>query len=324
MSGPDDHIDPSGTTITGTNPYLAIREEKIARNQARLRELGLISLKPEAPLSRSQKKKTRKAENDSKQEPVILRRSGRVRQVPAEWVADEALLDRVDVEPRNKRPRQAPPSKAPTTKNSQPINRPPPKANSVKTVALNTEILVLGNDQNAGVLGLSMEQTGKDFVIHESFRRAASKEDQERLSDTPRLSFNKYSGVQEWGGNVLFLWVNFGAKAVVNDFLDGGRQITWFGGSRMHDESPVIQQLLRVGLQATATSKSSGIVLWCRTYRTETKGFGPYTCLGRLAYQSHAVGSSPLSFVWNLLDFERLKEHPDETVRQTFEELVSL
>ena len=319
MMGPDDHIDPSNPTSTATNPYLAIREGKIARNQARLRELGLISLKPEAP----PRKKTRKVENDSKQEPVILRRSGRVKQVPAEWVADEALLNRVDVEPRNKRPRRAPP-KAPTTTNSQPIDRPPPKANSVKTIALNTDTLVLGNDQNAGVLGTPMEHTGKDFVVHESFRRAASKEDQERLSDT-RLSFNKYCGVQDWGGSVLFLWVNLGVKnaEVVNDFLDGGRQITWFGGSRMHDESPIIQQLLRVGMQATI-SKSSGIVLWCRTYRTETKGFGPYTCLGRLAYQSHVVGSSPLSFVWNLLDFERLNEHPNETVRQTFQELVSL
>jgi hypothetical protein len=323
MTGSDDHIDPSDPTSTASNPYLAIREEKIARNQARLRELGLISLKPEATPSRSQKKKPRKPENNSKQEPLILRRSGRVKQVPAEWVADESLLDRVDVEPRNKRPRRTPP-KAPTTNNAQPIDRPPPKANSVKTIALNTEILVLGNDQNAGVLGTPLEQTGKDFVVHESFRRAASKEDQERLSDT-RLSFNKYSGVQDWGGSVLFLWVNLGGKdaEVVNDFIDGGRQITWFGGSRMHDESPVIQQLLRVGREAT-TCKSSGIVLWCRTYRTATKGFGPYTCLGRLAYQSHAVGSSPLSFVWNLLDFERLKEHPDETVRQSFKELVSL
>jgi hypothetical protein len=187
-------------------------------------------------------------------------------------------------------------------------------------------------------LGIPMEQTGKDFVIHESFRRAASKQDQERLSNTLRLSFNKYSGVQEWGANVLFLWVNLGVKNadVVNDFLDGGRQITWFGGSRMHDDSPVIQQLLRVGRrQAKATSNGNGnsndsngsnsqggIILWCRTYRTETKGFSPYTCLGRLSYQSHVVGSSPLSFVWNLLDFERLTKHTDETVRQAFQDLV--
>ena len=75
----------------------------------------------------------------------------------------------------------------------------------------------------------------------------------------------QYCGEQDWGGSVLFLWVNFGVKnaEVINDFLDGGRQIPWFGGSRMHDESPIIQQLLRVGMQAT-TSKSSGIiVLWC-------------------------------------------------------------
>lgn len=47
--------------------------------------------------------------------------------------------------------------------------------------------------------------------------------------------FNKYSGVAEWS-NCMFLWVNIAAKGgeYLNDFLDDGRFITWYGGSKMH------------------------------------------------------------------------------------------
>ena len=42
--------------------------------------------------------------------------------------------------------------------------------------------------------------------------------------DFPQLSFNKYSGVQEWKNDVLFLWVNLGMEAKpgvhINDFSD--------------------------------------------------------------------------------------------------------
>jgi len=193
----------------------------------------------------------------------------------------------------------------------------------VRSISLNVEQLVLGDKgkKKNGLLGQQVERTGKEFVIYQAFE-SASQEDYDRLKGS-RLSFNKYCGVQEWQ-NAIFLWVNLGNKdnPVVNDFLDHAQQITWFGGSRMHDESPVILKLLKMGQQAVKSS--SNIVLWCRKYQVETKQFTPYVCFGRLGYQSHLIGSHPLSFVWNLLDYEKLQKHDDKNIRDRFEYFTSL
>ena len=69
-----------------------------------------------------------------------------------------------------------------------------------------------------------MEHTGKAFVMEEAVRRCPPSSDE--LSVPSKLSFNKYSGVQEWKNDTMFLWVNLGGKGdVVNDFLDNGRQV---------------------------------------------------------------------------------------------------
>lgn len=315
---------------SSTNPYLALREAKIARNQARLQELGLLPTTERPATTRTKKPKTgsKPPSTTTEEEPVMLRRSNRLSSQPEKASWKEPSLEEV-VRRRPKRPRAvAATTKSNTngdTKASAP--RPPPAANSVRAISIDPEILVLGGGggQESGALGLAMEQTGKEFVIYESFDRAASEQDRQRL-DGARLSFNKYSGVQEWK-NVIFLWVNLGGKGgtVVNDFLDGGRQITWFGGSRMHDDTPVVQQLLSSGTtnkNKAPSSSSSIIVLWCRRYEQEKKNFSPYVCLGRLAYHSHVPGSYPLSFVWTLLDHDGLTTHSDESVRQTFQKLV--
>lgn len=93
----------------------------------------------------------------------------------------------------------------------------------------------------------------------------------------------------------------------------------------MHDETRVIQRLLRVGKSvANAKNESSnGLVLWCRSYDASRKTFTPYVCLGRLSYHSHEPGSQPLKFIWNLVDYDGLVNHEDETVRSTFEDLVN-
>ena len=154
-----------------------------------------------------------------------------------------------------------------------------------------------------------MDQPGKEYVINKAFELASSSQDKYRLTGA-RLSFNKYCGVQEWG-NAIFLWINLGSKdnSVVNDFLDNGKRITWYGGSRMYDYSPVIHKLLKFGKEAT--KMSSNILLWCRRYDTVTKKFTPYICLGRLSYESHQPGSQPLAFVWNLIDADLLKNHSE-------------
>ena len=86
--------------------------------------------------------------------------------------------------------------------------------------------------------------------------------------------------------------------------------MTWFGGSKMHNDTPVIQKLIRIGIQAKSknsdTSNKSGIVLWCRMYDKERRCYRPYACLGRLSYDSHHPGSYPVKFIFNLLDYDRL------------------
>ena len=196
----------------------------------------------------------------------------------------------------------------------------PPAANSVRSVNIDTKMLVLGEK---GVLGQMMDRTGKEFVINESFSLAAFSDDQKRLAGS-RLSFNKYCGVQEFK-NAVFLWINLGSKdnPVVNDFLNDAQQVTWFGGSRMHDESPVIHKLLKMGKQhdikgGDDDKPHSNIILWCRRYQADTKQFTPYVCFGRLTYHSHVPQSSPLKFVWNLVDYDGLKNHSDKVVRERF------
>jgi len=82
---------------------------------------------------------------------------------------------------------------------------------------------------------------------------APRKEDIMRLASQPRaaVSFNKYSGVVEWR-NAIFLWVNLIAGAdYPNEFSESGRRLSWFGGSKMYEESPSVQRLLRAGAGET-------------------------------------------------------------------------
>jgi hypothetical protein len=108
------------------------------------------------------------------------------------------------------------------------------------------------------------------------------------------VSFNKYSGVQEWGNDVLYLWINFDTpnSEVVNEFHEDGRRVNWYGGSKMHDETNVIQKLKRVGIRASndIDNLNGAVVLWCRRYHKEKKNFGSYVCLGRLSVRIGCMG----------------------------------
>jgi len=317
------------------NPYMALRAAKIARNQSQLKKLGLVksTSKSTMPFNKSKVKRSKKPlpkkKKPSPAAAAILRRSNRLsdQSNPPDYKEKALPRDYPLPPPAPKRRRTSASAAAATTP-----ALPPPRPNSVRSIDLDIPQLVLGNKNNDDnddgggrfCLGQQMEQTGKEFVIYQAFEKAASPEDRNRLEGT-RLSFNKYCGVQEWR-NAVFLWVNLGNKdnPVVNDFLKDAKQVTWFGGSRMHDESPVILKLIQMGQEAAKSSSSSSqIVLWCRKYQVETKQFTPYVCFGRLGYESHEPGSYPLSFVWNLLDYQGFKNHSDKEIRDRFEYFTS-
>jgi hypothetical protein len=259
---------------TSSNPYMALRAAKIARNEARLRELGLYKsdFSKESSLAssrkrvsvikqkknhdvtvptRSRRRSSRisgladnpdyKESKDFKELATPLYPNTRTRGTKRTLDVDENPLDGADE-------RIQIPSKPSTfpRKEKAPAAL---AANSVRTISLDASILV----QN--FLAKPMETFGKYFVIETSFHEAAYPEDQHRLRGVSRLSFNKFSGVQPWK-NVIFLWINIGGptngNSLVNDFSHNGSRVTWFGGSKMREESPVIQNLIRIGKESAS------------------------------------------------------------------------
>lgn len=112
--------------------------------------------------------------------------------------------------------------------------------------------------------------------------------------------FSKYSGVVEWK-NCVYLWVNIGVPGgdYNNSFSEGGRYITWFGGSRMHADTPVTQRLLNGGGSET-------VLLWVRLEKE------PYTCLGPVKVVESDVEVHPITMKWELLLYEPLKAKAEE------------
>lgn len=334
------HVD--GGDSSDDNPYVAMRSAKIARNEKRLRELGLLStttpptrhpkrravattprysiVTPCGPARRSDRLlSTRKINYKdvmiTAAEAQLTKRSSLLPPLPGDGDDASFLTASSDVEMI---------SHAVKTKLVyQSTVMSTPAANSVRSIELDVEAL------GGGLLGKMVERTGKECVVNASFILAASNGDKQRLGGA-KLSFNKYSGVQEWK-NCVLLWVNLNTVDSPNDFLDNGRQMTWFGGSKMHDQSPAILSLLRLGRKKSSSdidhmttsgvmsSEMSSVVLWCRRYTPHTKTFTPYVCFGQLGYRSHIPESQPLAFVWDLLDYDRLKFHQDHAVRETFE-----
>ncbi|CAN0045650.1 unnamed protein product, partial [Ectocarpus fasciculatus] len=144
-----------------------------------------------------------------------------------------------------------------------------------------------------GVLGHPMSTFGKAAVM------AAANGGKE-----PK--FSKFPGVVEWQ-NALFLWVNVAApdNEYHNEFLEGGKAITWFGGSKMWRGCPKVQRLLSsIGTQVQGEVSRSGqhdvVLLFVRVPR------GNYISLGRVSCRSADLTTHPIRMTWALEDFDRL------------------
>jgi hypothetical protein len=290
---PENNNEPRILSPPALPVYLALRQQKIERNLSRLRQLGLLKPNNNSGLP---KKQSGGGDQTShrKRKPVAsgasagtastgLRRSTRLRKTPdpfddvpdqqlASAHADTPLAD--DAEPAASQPSSSVvdcpiknnpllPTKSATTKPPVDLRRAFPPSNSAMSIALDTTKVI------DSFLGIRMAATGKAHVMNECARLCRNNGDH----DT-NVSFNKYSGVQEWGNDVFFLWINLDApqSTVENDFSHG--TIGWYGGSRHHDGSPVIARL----------KMARTVLLWCRKYH-ET-AFGPYSLLGRLSVRT--------------------------------------
>ena len=292
MAAADDNDEASAASAESENSYLALRAAKIARNQARLRELGLITDVP-APKPR----KPRPPKKPKAVAPEQIRRSTRASKGKAREYADDHETEAPRLE---KRSRSTVKSQAPTpvgvaiisVPTQLDINNIQPTI-SAREMFIDPSKLLFGE---TGLLGRPLASTGKAAVMDTSATRAADR----RQFTGGQVSFNKYSGVQEWA-NCFYLWINFGApnNQVVNQFYDSGRQVVWFGGSAMHDQTPVIQRLQQ-------PHNKGRVILWCREYSSDTRSFGPYVCLGRLELASYNNQTQPLELVWNLMDYNVL------------------
>lgn len=269
------------------NAYLELRKAKIARNNARLNELGLISSqlgKRVAPENKSANASVKKAKSNTSDTVEPKRRSLRMKKVvvdpinqpPSKPIAVEQLIELKDLESTKLKDSES---------NSTKKKKSTFAKNSAREMDLDVERLLFGSTIGGGIpgiLGIQLLSTGKAFVIEESARRAVDKE------VTNPISFNKYCGAQEWG-NAIYLWINFGfpGSEVVNTFDLKGRQVNWFGGSKMHDGSPLIQRLKDMGMEASQhqppKDSDRAVILWCRHYNVSKKGFDPYVCFGRLS-----------------------------------------
>lgn len=240
----DDSDDKSGDD---TNPYLALRAAKIARNQAKLNELGFSQRRAQQinPKQVAAREKRRLAALEPPQRRSRRLIRGTDRRTAS--VVDDPSGDTNE--------------ESQAVSSTSPSSSSPPRAIekiAARDIELNRDQLI------ARFLGETLSSTGKAYCMQECAKLA---------NESRLISFNKYSGIQPWK-NVVFLWINLHVPGSQNKFLPSHR-VTFYGGKRMVDESPIIQRLKR--------DANGGVVLWCREYNPDTKTFHPYFCMGRLS-----------------------------------------
>lgn len=317
------------------NPYLRLREQKIARNNARLKSLGL--LKPTrkstrrmtvAALSSSKVSKRQRPERSSDPHLPVrrsARRAGKEAPNYKDWADTNSRAERQQ-KPKKASARLLESNEYAEGGEDNYGNIAPRK--SAGETKLSTKISTRNTLASVDsivrrFLGKELERTGKAAVIDAALEASSSSDGVPEYN----VSFNKYSGICEWQNDAIFLWVNIGSPHadVVNEFVDGGQRMTWFGGSRMHDGTPSIRNLIRVGRKARDgnLTKEDGIILWVRQYLPERRNFTPYVCLGRCSYGNHVAGTKPMEFVLNILDCDALKKREKKTGTFFFHDMIA-
>lgn len=210
---------------SSNNPYLDLRRRNIQRNEAKLKELGLLKPNPKlitrtkpTPKKKSSlisvRRSSRRICRPETYEDVSFQSVGAITRKPTceATAATEEFTEEVTGSPEveSRKPSRVPKARTET------VSFP---ANSARSISLDINRLVCAK------LGKAMQKTGKAAVMEEAARQFSIEVLDESICN--RISFNKYCGVQEWSGNRIFLWVNLGGPQsdYVNDFTNEGKNI---------------------------------------------------------------------------------------------------
>ncbi len=352
---------------TEGNEYLALRDAKIKRNNEKLQKLGLAtnrmksSKKSGGGLMKNSARSDDNNDDDGATHVIekklvsstprrTLRRSTRRKPITlsdemrvesesdvAQRVNNNAVeISSGSISPKKQiKKRQRPNDRGESNikKTAIQIIRSEAKPGTTRATKIDVKRVLYGDFNYPIFIGHQLSSPGKAAVVEHANLICRNEFG---------LSFNKYSGVCEWSNEAIFLWVNINAPNadVKNEFFllnaddksNTIMQMSWFGGSRMKEDSAVIQNLITIGQKAAmkddgidnndmTLADDCGIVLWCRLYDDQKKSFGPYVCLGRLSYHIHDPQVHPIKFIWNLEDYAFIKGN--ETAYQTFQKFAN-
>jgi len=223
--------------VPSKNAYIALREAKIARNEERLRVLGLLTTTTIKNKSHPPPSRKRQA---PRQQPAVTRRprrqSARLRASsrPVNYTEESSSSSSSSIATRLQRTTAKHNSKPLSVQqlrkqleeqqekgsaaaaaavvtpenddNRSTLIQMIPSSHSARAIKLNVQKLLepeqpqqTSSSNDGSILGVPLARTGKAHVMQESARRAAVGETAAATTTATTISFNKYAGIQEWG-----------------------------------------------------------------------------------------------------------------------------
>jgi hypothetical protein len=305
--------------------YEQVRADNIKRNETFLSEIGIDSVKFKQG-SEAKVKRSRGTKVIIPVDPLTVRRSSRVAALPIEHT-QLSYADVSDNEDVKKGIRYGYKQKRKRTEDSTDING--VDANNEELKVKYETKTVLADNASCREINSNYEifigtDSGGDLATEDStknnnnlgellenvgFGKAAI-----MAASNHNLcpKFSKYSGVVEWK-NCVYLWVNLGQSKpgeYINKFTEKGKYMTWYGGSRMHAESPITHRILPPGQVVSSMldpaplikkSKNNLILLFVRLEGE------PYCCLGPVKAEKYDIDTHPVAFTWELLLWDKLQ-----------------
>ncbi|KAJ0400453.1 hypothetical protein ATCC90586_003542 [Pythium insidiosum] len=295
--------------------------QRIQENRAKLQALSIPTLRAASPVVRKRAR--------AEQEATLLvapRRSTRLQQLrEAEPSNSEAsVADTLAALPSPRRPRRRAGASA---TGDAPVIDLPVMDTTAPTAPASQSVAGTGKRQRVSCSQLDVDVSAfHETWLGKQIQPKGKQTVMEGLCPQFLPVFSRMSGIQSWR-NAVVLFVNVqGASGYENAFTEvpspqNAVYFRWFAQGRQHEQTPVIQRLLRAkrgdrelmladtattasGSDAEATAKPDGaeepVFLFLRHVE------GPYIYCGRLGFLGLVPQSRPLEFRWQLLDASAL------------------